>query len=234
MTVSVTTKYVFKDMPATGLTGLGGDGGGSGWEGDLDMDLLIEAKGTTAKHEQFDLSVKLVDLAVVKGQQGAFVVTHKDINDVVLTLTDIERLVCTDKALALDVNGDAGEVYALLAAGLGQSDITKQLMGIGLWLKDSGKTDTEVAQILLDSSLYKADALGSSNETFVKHVWTNLTGTTISLTDLNYFAGALDRKEVTQAQLLEAASNLTTFRDATHINLVGMVDTGIEYTPFGV
>jgi hypothetical protein len=124
-------------------------------------------------------------------------------------------------------------VYALLAAGLGQSDITKQLMGIGLWLKDAGKTDTEVAQILLDSPLYKADALGSSNETFVKHVWNNLTGTTISLADLNIFAGALDRKEVTQAQLLEAASNLTTFRDATHINLVGMVDTGIEYTPFG-
>jgi hypothetical protein len=107
-------------------------------------------------------------------------------------------------------------------------------MGIGLWLKDAGKTDTEVAQILLDSSLYKADALGSSTETFVKHVWNNLTGTTISLTDLNVFAGALDRKEITQAELLEAASNLATFRDATHINLVGMVNTGIEYTPFEI
>jgi hypothetical protein len=51
---------------------------------------------------------------------------------------------------------------------------------------------------------------------------------------LNYFAGALDRKEITQAELLEAASNLTTFRDASHINLVGMVNTGIEYLPFGV
>jgi hypothetical protein len=233
MTVTVTTKYVFKDMPATGLTGVGGEGGGSGWVGDLDMDLLIEAKGTTAKSEALALNVDLDDLNIVKGQNDTFVVTHPNVDDVILTLNAIERLVCTDKALALDVNGDAGEVYALLAAGLGQSDITKQLMGIGLWLKDAGKTDTEVAQILLDSPLYKADALGSSNETFVKHVWNNLTGTTISLADLNIFAGALDRKEVTQAQLLEAASNLTTFRDATHINLVGMVDTGIEYTPFG-
>ena len=233
MTVTVTTKYVFKDMPSTGLTGVGGEGGGSGWVGDLDMDLLIEAKGTTAKSEALALNVDLDDLNIVKGQNDTFVVTHPNVDDVILTLNAIERLVCTDKALALDVNGDAGEVYALLAAGLGQSDITKQLMGIGLWLKDAGKTDTEVAQILLDSPLYKADALGSSNETFVKHVWNNLTGTTISLADLNIFAGALDRKEVTQAQLLEAASNLTTFRDATHINLVGMVDTGIEYTPFG-
>ena len=233
MTVTVTTKYVFKDMPATGLTGVGGEGGGSGWVGDLDMDLLIEAKGTTAKSEALALNVDLDDLNIVKGQNDTFVVTHPNVDDVILTLNAIERLMCTDKALALDVNGDAGEVYALLAAGLGQADITKQLMGIGLWLKDAGKTDTEVAQILLDSPLYKADALGSSNETFVKHVWNNLTGTTISLADLNIFAGALDRKEVTQAQLLEAASNLTTFRDATHINLVGMVDTGIEYTPFG-
>jgi hypothetical protein len=233
MTVTVTTKYVFKDMPATGLTGVGGEGGGSGWVGDLDMDLLIEAKGTTAKSEALALNVDLDDLNIVKGQNDTFVVTHPNVDDVILTLNAIERLVCTDKALALDVNGDAGEVYALLAAGLGQADITNELIGIGLWLKDAGKTDTEVAQILLDSPLYKADALGSSNETFVKHVWNNLTGTTISLADLNIFAGALDRKEVTQAQLLEAASNLTTFRDATHINLVGMVDTGIEYTPFG-
>jgi hypothetical protein len=233
MTVTVTTKYVFKDMPATGLTGVGGEGGGSGWVGDLDMDLLIEAKGTTAKSEALALNVDLDDLNIVKGQNDTFVVTHPNVDDVILTLNAIERLVCTDKALALDVNGDAGEVYALLAAGLGQADITNELIGIGLWLKDAGKTDTEVAQILLDSPLYKADALGSSNETFVKHVWNNLTGTTISLTDLNIFAGALDRKEVTQAQLLEAASNLTTFRDATHINLVGMVDTGIEYTSFG-
>jgi hypothetical protein len=234
MTVTVTTKYVFKDMPATGLTGIGGEGGGSGWEGDLDMDLLIEAKGTSAKHEVLALNVDLDDLNIVKGQNDTFVVTHPNVDDVILTLNAIERLVCTDKALALDVNGDAGEVYALLAAGLGQSDITKQLMGIGLWLKDAGKTDTEVAQILLDSPLYKADALGSSNETFVKHVYKNITVQTISLTDLNVFAGALDRKEITQAELLEAASNLTTFRDASHINLVGMVNTGIEYLPFGV
>lgn len=233
MTVTVTTKFVFKDMPATGLTGIGGEGGGSGWEGDLDTDLLIEAKGTSAKHEALALSVNLADLNIVKGQHDTFVVTHRNIDDVILTLNDIERLVCTDKSLALDVNGDAGEVYALLAAGLGQSDITRELMGIGLSLKDSGKTDTEVAQILLDSPLYKADALGSSNETFVKHVYKNITGETISLNDLNFFAGALDRHEVTQAQLLEAASNLATFRDASHINLVGMVNTGIEYLPFG-
>ncbi len=44
-------------LKITGLTGVGGEGGGSGWVGDLDMDLLIEAKGTTAKSEALALNV---------------------------------------------------------------------------------------------------------------------------------------------------------------------------------
>ena len=230
--MTVTTKFTYKDLPTTGLTGLGGDGGGSGWSGDDDVDLLIEAVGTSAKHESLQLGVNLADLNVVKGRYDTYVVTHKTIADVILTMKDVERLVCTDKALALDVNGDAGEVYALLAAGIGQSDITREIFGIGLALKDAGKTDVEIAQILLDSTLYKQDALGSSNETFVKHVYKNLTGETISLADLTVFTGWLDRKEITQAQLLDAASNLETFRDADHINLVGVIDTGLQYTPY--
>jgi hypothetical protein len=150
-----------------------------------------------------------------------------------LTLQKVERLVCADKAKAFDVNGEAGEVYALLSAGLGQSDVTQELLGVGLWLKDQGKADTELAQILLDSALYKQDALGTSNETFVKHVYKNVTGETISLTDLALFTSWLDNKSMTQAQLLETASNLELFRDADHINLVGLTTTGITYEVFG-
>jgi hypothetical protein len=232
--MTVSTKFTYKDMPTTGLTGLGGDGGGSGWSGDSDIDLLIEATGTSAKHEALELNVNLADLNIVKGQHETYIVTHKNIDDVVLTMKDVERLVCTDKALALDVNGEAGEVYSLLAAGLGQADITPTLLGIGLALKDEGKSDVELAQMLLNSALYKQDALGSSNETFVKHVYKNLTGETISLADLTVFTGWLDRKEVTQAELLETASNLESFRDADHINLVGIVDTGLQYIPYNL
>ena len=149
-----------------------------------------------------------------------------------ITTKDVERVIFNDKAIALDVNGPAGELYALIAAGLGQADVTPELMGIGLALQDKGKSDTELAQILLSSDLYKADALGTSNETFVKHVYKNVSGQTISLADLTMYTGWLDSKAWTQAQLLEAASNLTSFRDTSHINLVGLADTGIDYIPF--
>jgi hypothetical protein len=232
--MTITTKLTYKDLPTTGLTGIGGEGGGSSWSSDNDIDLLIEATGTSDTHEAFNLGSKLADLNIVKGRYDTYVVTHKDTDDTIVTLKNIERLVCTDKALALDVNGEAGEVYALLASGLGVSDISPSLFGVGLYLKDLGKTDVELAQMLLDSPVYKQDALGSSNETFVKHVYKNVTGNTISLEDLALFTGWLDNKLMTQAQLLESASNLEFFRDADHINLVGVADTGIEYTTFTV
>lgn len=227
--MTVTTKLVLKDMPTTGLTGIGGEGG---WSGDSDLDFLVEATGTSAPHEELKLDATRNQFTLTKGQNDTFVFTPVNVDDSMITTKDVERVVFNDKALALDVNGPAGEVYALLAAGLGQSDVNAGLIGVGLALQDSGMTDLQLAELLLNSSVYKADALGTSNETFVKHVYTNVTGSTILLADLTLFTGWLDRKEVTQAQLLDAASNLVAFRDASHINLVGLADTGIEYTPF--
>lgn len=229
--MTITTKLIYKDMPTTGLTGLGGEGG---WTGDGDTDFLVEITGTSAPHEEVFIKADIDEMILTKGVNDTFVFTPVDVDDNVITTKDVDRVVFSDKALALDVNGPAGELYALLAAGLGASDITPELMGIGLYFQDQGRTDLQLAQLLLDSTLYKQDALGSSNETFVKHVYHNIFGQTISLADLAFFTNALDKKEVTQAQLLEAGSNLVGFRDAAHINLVGLADTGIEYVPLVV
>lgn len=227
--MTVTTKLVLKDMPTTGLTGIGGEGG---WSGDSDLDFLVEATGTSAPHEALSINATKSQFTMTKGTNDTFVFVPANVDDSMVTTKDVERVVFNDKAIALDVNGPAGELYALLSAALGQSDVNAGLMGVGLALQDTGMTDVQLAEVLLSSSVYKADALGTSNETFVKHIYTNITGQTISLADLTLFTGWLDRNEYTQAQLLDAASNLAVFRDASHINLVGMVDTGIEYTPF--
>ncbi|CAB5221797.1 hypothetical protein UFOVP242_79 [uncultured Caudovirales phage] len=227
--MTVTTKLVLKDMPTTGITGIGGEGG---WSGDSDLDFLVEATGTSAPHESLQLHANKNQFTMTRGQNDTFVFVPTNVDDSMVTTKDVERIIFDDKAVALDVNGPAGEVYALLAAALGQSDVNAGLIGVGLALQDKGMTDVQLADLLLSSSVYKAGALGTSNETFVKHVYTNITGSTISLADLTLFTGWLDRNECTQAQLLDAASNLPAFRDATHINLVGMAETGIEYTPF--
>lgn len=227
--MTITTKLVLRDMPATGLTGLGGDGG---WSGDSDLDFLVEVTGTSAPHEVLQLNADIDQFTMSKGQNETFVFVPDDVDDSIITTKYVERIVFKDAAIALDVQGPAGDIYALLSAGLGQEDVTKELIGIGLALQDVGHTDEQLAQMLLDSNLYKTDALGTSNETFVKHVYKNITGHTISLADLTMYTSWLDNKSWSQAQLLNAASDLESFRGASHINLVGMVDTGIEYTPF--
>lgn len=201
--------------------------------GDGDIDVKFEAYGTAAKSEVFVLGGKRADFNI-NVTEDKVVVTHPSLDNVSLNLTDIERLMFDDKAIAFDVEGDAGEVYALLAAAFGEQDVTPKLMGTYLGMKDNGKTDKEIAGAILSSNEYKLDALGTSNETFVKQMFKNVTGVAPTLTELGYWTAFLDSKQFTQAEFLEAASNLTTFRDEDHIDLVGMVTTGIEYSPISI
>jgi len=224
----VITRVTYKDLPETGLTGVTGLTDGT-FVGDGKIDILIEAEGTVNDIDTLGLGVDLDDLTFAQGKES-ILVTHPDLPDVVLSMRSIERVMGTDGSLAFDVEGNAGEMYALLATAFGKSDVTKELMGMALYLKDSGKTDMEVAQVILNSPAYKQDALGSSNETLVKQIYKNVLGTVPSFADLVYFTTELDKGTFTQAQLLEVASNLELTRDADHINLVGM--SSISYTPY--
>ena len=222
------TRITYKDLPESNLTGVTGLTDGS-FVGDGKIDILIEAVGTSKEIDTIGLGVKLGDLTFQQGKESVLV-THKDLPDVVLSMQSIERVIGIDGALALDVKGNAGEVYALLTTAFGKVDVTPAMTGIALKLKDTGKTDIEIAQTILNSSAYKQDAMGSSNETFVKQLYKNILGTQPSFADLMYFTTELDRGTFTQAQLLEAASNLELTRDQDHINLVGM--SSIAYTPY--
>ena len=225
--MAISTRITYKDLPETGITGLTGLADGN-FVGDGKIDILIEAIGTAKDLDTINIGVKIADLTVSTGADSTLV-THKDLPDVFLSLKSIERVIGTDKAVAFDMKGNAGEVYALLATAFGKADVTDKLMGKFLYYKDLGQTDIEIAKLILNSTEYKSDALGTSNETFVKQVYKNLLNTTPSFADLMYFTIELDKKTFTQEQLLEAASNLELARDADHINLVGM--TSVTYTP---
>lgn len=205
---------------------------GTGRIGDGDIDVLFEVTGTEAKAEEFALAGEKDDFTVAIDDDGIVTVTHPDIDNVSITLSDIERLSFSDVSLAFDVDGRAGEVYALLAAALGQDDVTPELVGKYLKLADAGLTDLEIANTILSSQEYEEDAFGLGNETFVKQIWKNVTGELPSLENLKFFTKILDDKVHTKAELLEVASNLTLFRDEDHIDLVGM--TKIEYIPYSV
>jgi hypothetical protein len=218
--VTVATVGTLGKIATFGVVGTGRIGNGT-------VDVQVDVTGTAG-----------IDTYVVGGASTEYTTT-KNTSDVTLAsglvsnleikLADHERVVFTDKAIAYDATGRAGDVYALLAAALGVADVTKAYEGIGIYLADAGWTNKQLATALLATDTYKTDAGGVSNETFIKHVYKNVYGTNASLADVTALTTWMTTNNYSQADVLVTASELTAFE--TTIGLVGLATTGIEYTP---
>jgi hypothetical protein len=201
---------------------------GTGRVGDGTVDVSVDVTGTTG-----------VDTYTFGGASTEFTVTKTAdkitaastlATNVSYTLADHERVVFTNKAIAYDAAGRAGDVYALLSAALGTSDVTNTYKGIGIYLADAGWTNKQLAEALLATDVYKTDAGGVSTETFLKHVYKNVFGTDATLAQVTAYTDWMTTNNLSQADVLVTASELTAFE--TTIGLVGLATTGIEYTPF--
>ena len=202
---------------------------GTGRVGDGVIDVMIDVAGT-AGVDTYTINGDSTDYAVTR-TDGDIVVDSTLATNVEFTLTDHERVVFDDKAIAFDlVDGKAGFVYSLLGAGLGVTDISEEFMGAGIYLKDLGWSDKQIAQALLNTTVYKEDAGGVSNETFVKHVWKNIFGTDATLAQVTEVTNIMQTNGYDQADILLVAANHDTFQ--TTIDLVGLETTGVDYIPY--
>ncbi len=201
---------------------------GTGRTGDGTVDVVVDVTGTTG-----------IDTYTMGGASTEFTTTKTAdnvklastlVSNMEFNLANHERVVFTDKAIAYDAAGRAGDVYALLSAALGTADVTNAYKGIGIHLADAGWTNKELATALLATDTYKTDAGGVSNETFIKHVYKNVFGTDATLTQVTDYTAWMTSNNLSQADVLVAASELAAFE--TTIGLVGLATTGIEYTPF--
>lgn len=200
---------------------------GTGRVGDGTVDILVDVTGT-AGIDTYTVGGKSTEFTTTKNANDITAVSTLATN-VTFTLADTERVVFSDKAIAYDAAGRAGDVYALLAAALGTADVTKAYTGIGIDLADKGWTNKQLATSLLNTDVYKADAGGVSDETFIKHVYKNVYGTDAALADVTSLTTWMHNSNLSQADVLVAASELTAFE--TTIGLTGLATTGIEYTP---
>jgi len=200
---------------------------GTGRVGDGVVDVVVDVTGTTGV-DTYTFDGDAADFAVTKSESKISAVSTLS-PTVSFELADHERVVFNDTAIAYDAEGKAGDVYAIIAAALGVSDVTAEYEGIGIYLADAGWTKTQLAEALLATDTYKTDAGGVSDETFIKHVYKNVTGTNATLTEVTSLMNWMNGNKMTQADVLVAASELETFE--TTIGLVGLATTGIEYTP---
>jgi hypothetical protein len=200
---------------------------GTGRVGDGTIDVEVEVTGTTGV-DTYTVGGASTEFTITKGEDEVTLASTLA-TAVTFTLADHERVVFTDKAIAYDADGRAGDVYALLASALGESDVTAEYTGIGIKLADAGWTNKQLATALLNTSVYKTDAGGVSDETFIKHVYKNVMGTNATLAEVTSLTNWMVANNYSQADVLVIASELESFEAA--IDLVGLATTGIEYTP---
>ena len=200
---------------------------GTGRVGDGTVDVTVDVTGT-AGVDTYAMGGKSTEFTVTKTADNVKLASTL-VSNMEFNLANHERVVFTDKAIAYDAAGRAGDVYALLAAALGTADVTNAYKGIGISLADAGWTNKQLAEALLATDVYKTDAGGVSNETFIKHVYKNVFGTDATLTQVTDYTAWMTNSKLSQADVLVAASELSAFE--TTIGLVGLATTGIEYTP---
>jgi Ca2+-binding RTX toxin-like protein len=148
------------------------------------------------------------------------------------TVSSIERYQFSDRALAFDLDAGepAGNTVRIIGAAFGDNYITPPFVGIGLDLFDAGMDMLAVCQLALGTPLFLSLAGSSSNADFVTTVYRNVAGVAPSQAELSQFVGLLvgSGGTMTQAQLLEFAANHAV--NELNINLVGLAQTGVEYT----
>jgi serralysin len=138
-------------------------------------------------------------------------------------LKNIERLKFIDISIAFDLDSNAGIAAKVMGAVLGKASI-KNPIDFGYWL---AQTDTGLSYA--DIGLKALDKVGlKTNDQIVSTLWKNVVGFTASEIEKAPFIQMLV-DGMKPGDLVVLAAD-TTFNTA-NINLVGLAQTGIDFTP---
>jgi hypothetical protein len=140
----------------------------------------------------------------------------------------VQRLQFTDVNLALDMgtNQAGGETAEILGAIFGKASVSNQsFVGIGLNALDSGTSFLNLMQVALNFKL----GAGFSNAQEITLLYQNLLGAVAQTSDINQWSAVINSGQYTQASLAVMAAQ--TSLNTNNINLTGLAQTGLEYTP---
>lgn len=144
------------------------------------------------------------------------------------TLVGIERLVFADGAIALDIDGVAGQAYRIYQAAF---DRIPDVSGLSFWIDvmDRGVALEEVARGFLASGEF-ADLYGASLSAtaFITELYANVLHRAPDQGGFDFWLGAFDRG-VSRAGMLAAFSESAENR----AQVIGAIQDGIDYLPWG-
>ena len=144
------------------------------------------------------------------------------------SLTEIERVNFGHTYWALDTHGNAGMVAKILGAVFGAAAVENPAYaGIGLHLVDGGMGYESLIQLAIDARL----GVGAGHKAVVDLLYTNVVGKPPPPAEEAYFVGLLERQVTSVAGLGRLAAE--TDLNAANIDLVGLMQQGLEYLPYG-
>jgi subtilisin-like proprotein convertase family protein/subtilisin family serine protease len=143
---------------------------------------------------------------------------------------NVERLQFSDRTIALDLNsGDAaGNAVLLIGAAFGAGYIP-EFSAAGVELFDSGYDMVQVAQLALQTNIFRSLAASNSNVDFVDTVYQHVVGVAPTPEVRDFYVSLLQGSggSMTQAELLVLAANAQV--NEVNVDLVGLQQTGLEF-----
>ncbi|MDE2344693.1 MAG: hypothetical protein KGL63_15110 [Betaproteobacteria bacterium] len=154
---------------------------------------------------------------------SGYTITDKTGATNTLDVSQVERLQFADTKVALDVNGNAGEVAKILGAVFGPSSIQSHpdYVGLGLKYLDGGMSYADLSALALTA------AGATTPQAIVNLLYTHVVGVAPTATQAAPFIQDLTSNQFSVGNLAVMAEN--TSLNTTHINLVGLEQTGIHY-----
>jgi len=145
------------------------------------------------------------------------------------TLLGVERVQFDDRTLAFDFDGNAGQAYRIYQAAFARNP---DKGGLGFWIKamDQGVSLADVSSAFVQSDEFKTlYSSASSNRAILEKMYDNVLHRAPDAGGLNWYLNLLDTKVITVAQALADISESAENKAA----LIGVMQNGFEYTPYG-
>lgn len=145
------------------------------------------------------------------------------------SLQGIERLSFADRHLALDLDGHAGAVAKVLGAVFGPLTVRTQPSWVGMGLYHMDELGESV-QDLMGLALRARLGAAPSASQVVDLLYTHVMGSAPDASTRQHFTDLLDQHTITPVGLGLLAAQ--TDQNAARIDLVGLMQTGLEYLPY--
>nr|WP_315484673.1 DUF4214 domain-containing protein [uncultured Undibacterium sp.] len=170
-----------------------------------------------------------IDEYSISGSLNNFVIKDKLGDDGVDSVSQVERLLFDDYALAFDLDGAAGQAYRLYQAAFNREP---DLKGLGYWIEklDDGMNLTKVA-----AEFYRSDEFRSmygsfpTDAAFITTLYQNVLHRAPDVGGFNYWNNKLSSGSFSRADVLVSFSESA----ENQAQIIGQIQAGIEYIEWG-